>query len=61
MINSVKQHILLTWASGKFDTVALFKNDLTYTPPEFMEILSKHYAADQSSHFLALLHRILSS
>ena len=61
MNNSVKRHILLTGASRKFDTVVLFKNDLTYTYPEFMEILSKDYAADHSSPFLTVLHRIPGS
>jgi hypothetical protein len=61
MINSVKQHILLTGASRKFDAVVLFKNDLTYTSPDFLEILGKDYAADQSSPFLTVLHRIPGS
>jgi hypothetical protein len=46
------------WASRKFDTVVLFKNDLTYMSPEFLEILNKDYTADQSSPFLTVLHRI---
>ena len=61
MNNSVKQHILLTGASKKFDTVVLFKNDLTYMSPEFIEILSKNYTTDQSSHFLTVLRRIPGS
>ena len=61
MSNSVKQHVMLTGVSRKFITLILFKNDLTYTSPEFMEILSKDYAADQSSPFLTVLHRIPGS
>jgi len=49
------------WASRKFETVVLFKNDLTYMSPEFIEILSKNYSMDQSSPFLTVLHRIPSS
>jgi len=61
MINSVKQHILLTGASRKFETVILIKNDTPYMSPEFLEILSKNYSMDQSSPFLAVLHRIPGS
>jgi len=49
------------WASRKFETVVLFKNDLTYMSPEFIEILSKNYITDQSSPFLTVLRRIPSS
>jgi hypothetical protein len=49
------------WASRKFETVVLFKNDLTYLSPEFIEILSKNYTTDQSSPFLTVLHRIPDS
>jgi len=45
----------------KFDTVVLFKNDLTYMSPEFIEILSKNYTTDQSSPFLTVLRRIPGS
>jgi hypothetical protein len=48
------------WASKKFDTVVLFKNDLTYMSPEFIEILIKNYTVDQNSPFLTVLHRIPS-
>jgi hypothetical protein len=58
MNNSVKQHILLTGASKKFDTVVLFKNDLTYMSPEFIEILDQDYTTDQGSPFLNVLRRI---
>ena len=61
MNNSVKQHILFTGASRKFDTLVLFKNDLTYMSPEFIEILSKDCVADQSSPFLTVLHRMPGS
>jgi hypothetical protein len=49
------------WAYRKFETVVLFKNDLTYMSPEFIEILSKNYITDQSSPFLTVLHRIPDS
>jgi len=61
MNNSVKQHVLLTGASRKFDTLVLFKNDLTYMSSEFIEILSKDYTTDQSSPFLTVLHRMPGS
>jgi|GEM_PF-6326614 len=61
MNNSVKQHVLLTGASRKFDTLVLFKNDLTYMSPEFIEILDQDYTTDQSSPFLTVLHRIPGS
>ena len=61
MNNSVKQHVLLNGVFRKFIPLILFKNDLTYKSPEFIEILSKDCVADQSSPFLTVLHRIPGS
>jgi hypothetical protein len=55
---SMEDYYIKAWASGKFDTVVFFKNDLTYMSPEFIEILSKDYSVDQSSPLLTVLHRI---
>lgn len=57
---SMESHYIKAWASGKFETVILFKDDLTYMSPEFIEILNKDYTVDESSPFLTVLHRIHS-
>lgn len=57
----MESYYIKAWASREFDTVVLFKNDLTYMSPEFIEILDKNYTTDQSSPFLTVLHRIPGS
>jgi hypothetical protein len=55
---SMENTYISAWASQKFDTLVFFKNDLTYMPWEFIEILRAEYSVDQSYSLLTVLHRI---
>jgi len=55
---SMESEYISGWASRKFDTLIFFKNDLTYMPLEFIEILRAEYSVDQSYSLLTVLRRI---
>jgi hypothetical protein len=54
---SMENKYISAWASQKFDTLIFFKNDLTYMPQEFIELLVAEYSVDQSYPLLTVLHR----
>ena len=54
---SMEGYYIKAWASGKYETVVFFKNDLTYLSPDFIEILCKDYTVDQSYPMLTVFHK----
>lgn len=54
---SLESKYISAWSSRKFATLVFFKNDLTYMPQEFIELLVAEYSVDQSYPLLTVLHR----
>ena len=50
--------ILRIWEETNFDILIFAKDDFTYYPPEFLELIRSHYTRDDSLTRLTLFHHV---